>query len=142
MKNKNYYLITAGVINLITALIHTIGGQITLIHPLITSGLSAQVRFELLGAWHLVTILLFGTSYLLLRAGWGKGNLSLQALSLISILYILFALPSIFLSISSSLLIPQWILCLPIGLIALLGLRRIDSNLVLDSCCLFIVSTI
>ena len=58
MTNRNYYWIAAGLINLFTAFLHTIGGQLDLINPMLSSQLSGQIKTELAGAWHIVTIVL------------------------------------------------------------------------------------
>ena len=62
MKTKNTYLIIAGVLTLFTAFLHLIGGQIDLINPLFKSNLENQIQTELLGVWHMVTIILFASS--------------------------------------------------------------------------------
>ena len=69
MKIKNIYWIIAGVINLLTAFLHLIGGQMSLVDPLSKSNLELQVKTELLGVWHMVTVMLFMSSIVLLMFG-------------------------------------------------------------------------
>ncbi|TRX35451.1 hypothetical protein FNW52_10425 [Flavobacterium sp. ZT3R18] len=119
---KNIYWLIAGIINLFTAVLHTIGGQISLVNPLLGSNLIIQAKAEWMGAWHMVTIILFATSYLLIKNGLGKKeNEQTEFVKYIGYLYILFSVPSIVTSVMYNLLAPQWIILLPIGLLAYLG---------------------
>ncbi len=125
MNKKSIIWIVAGFLNLSTALIHTIGGQLDLVSPLLKSNLNEQAKTEWLGVWHAVTILLFATSYYLLRTGFSKnkpGNLGVM--QSIGITYILFSLPFICSGIIMQKFAPQWILLLLIGLLTMLGLRK------------------
>ena len=67
MKNKNTYWIIAGILNLFTSILHLIGGQIDLINPLFKSNLSIQIKSQLLGGWHMVTIILFASSFIFIK---------------------------------------------------------------------------
>ena len=122
MKKKNVYLIVAGSINLFTALLHTFAGQVDLINPLMDSNLELQTKSELLSAWHIITILLFGTTFILLKNGF-RWNVSEDkiAVKYIGYLYSLFCVPFIVVSFMNNLLAPQWILLLPIGLLSWIG---------------------
>ena len=126
---KNIYWLIAGIINLLTAILHLIGGQLELINPFMKSLLSLQVKSELLGAWHMVTLLLFITSYKLLKAGFGKtADNNASTIKLIGYSYLLFSLPSLVISIYSGLFIPQWVLLAPIGIIAIIGNKKHQQN--------------
>ncbi|MEM9917132.1 MAG: hypothetical protein AAF990_03510 [Bacteroidota bacterium] len=130
MTNRNYYWIAAGLINLFTAFLHTIGGQLDLINPMLSSQLSGQIKTELAGAWHIVTIVLFVTSYHLLRHGLqAKVAANPDLLRLIGLLYILFSAAFIGVSLSQGILAPQWIILLPIGILCLLGIKRQKHNI-------------
>lgn len=48
-KNKNYFILIAGIINSFTALLHTIGGQIELVKPLQKGDLPNQAKAEWFG---------------------------------------------------------------------------------------------
>lgn len=124
-KEKNLYFIIAGVINLFTAILHTIGGQLELIDPLLESDLIPQAQYEILGAWHMVTLILFVSSFVLLKKGF-RGNLNSgkELLTFISYLYLLFGLPSLTISLWYGQFVPQWILLMPIGALGLWGLRK------------------
>ncbi len=115
----------AGIINLLTAFIHLIGGEWTLVDPLMNSSLTAQQQAEWIGAWHIVTIILFYSSYLILTVGFSEVERSrLQALRPLAILYILMGIPFVISSIYFSVFAPQWILLQPIGVLYLIGLRK------------------
>jgi hypothetical protein len=119
------YWLIAGGINLFTAILHTIGGQLELVNPLMNSNLIDQKKAEWIGAWHMVTIVLFLTSYVLIKNCMGKNeNRQTEIVKYIGFLYIAFSVPSIASSIFYKLLAPQWILLLPIGVLALYGIKN------------------
>lgn len=122
---KNIYWLIGGVINLFTALLHTVAGQEDLINPMLNSPLTNQVKFELLGAWHMVTLLMFFTAFVLLANSLKSiKDVFKGSITFIGWIYILMSLPSLTLSIIHGMLIPQWILLFPIGLFSLLGNRK------------------
>lgn len=100
----------------------------SLVNPMMESELINQVKFELLGAWHMVTIVLFYTSYLLIKNGLSNRVLEQkEILSFIAYLYILFAVPSFILSIMKGQLVPQWILLAPIGVFYIVRIEKMNS---------------
>ena len=123
MKKRNTYLLIAGILNLATAIIHLWGGQMDLINPLMESGLDIQIRTELLGVWHIVSVILFGSAYILIQQGLRKMP-NPQLTRIIGWAYILFALVFILSSLFTLTFAPQWILLLPIGLLAILGAKK------------------
>ena len=128
MRKNNYWLI-AGVINLFTAILHLVGGQITLVDPMLQSELSAQVKTELVGAWHIVTIVLYFTSIVLLKHGLKPRNEQGKTLiQFIGINYVFFAGCFMVSSVVFVQFAPQWVLLLPIGIVALLGNRSRVTN--------------
>lgn len=119
------HLKIAGIINLFTALIHLIAGQMDLVNPLLNGGLSVQQKGEWMGVWHMVTILLFFTSYIIIKADFGKLEAkSIPQLQMIGWLYILLGVPFIVSSIWFGVFAPQWILLMPIGGLVLMTLRK------------------
>ncbi len=119
---KKTYLKIAGLLNLFTAFLHLFGGQIDLVNPLLDSALEVQKKSEWLGAWHMVTILLFFTSYLIIKTGFSKSNNSdPRLLRTVGIFYILTGIPFIVTSIYFSVFAPQWVLLMPIGILLLFG---------------------
>ncbi|MEM7035368.1 MAG: hypothetical protein AAF570_00235 [Bacteroidota bacterium] len=130
MKRKNIYLLIAGLVNLFTAFVHLLAGQSDLVSPLLESNLTLQARTEWLGAWHMISIILFASALYLLRAGL-VGNRGQQQKSehapiciAIGVVYILISLPHAIASLAMWTFAPQWILLLPIGVLTLMGLRR------------------
>jgi len=122
---KNGYLLSAGILSLFTAFLHTIGGQIELVNPLLASDLTMQVRTEWLGAWHMITLILFVFAYYLIIAGrTAATQLNKELLRFIAILCFLFALSFIISSLYMQTLAPQWILFIPIGILVSLGIKR------------------
>ncbi len=120
---KNYFILIAGIINLFTAFLHTIGGQIELVLPLQKSDLTNQAKAEWFGVWHIVTVILFATSFILIKSFF-KNNNETSVLKYIGYLYILFSMSFITSSLLNGLLAPQWILLLPIGLLTLIGKNK------------------
>ena len=115
----------AGFINLITAIIHLFAGQMDLVNPLQNSNLEDQQKAEWIGAWHIVTILLFFSSFIILKAGFGKlKEYELQILRRFGMLYILAGVPFIISSIYYSVFAPQWILLMPIGVLLFFGIKK------------------
>jgi hypothetical protein len=121
-KKRNYYWLIAGVINLFTALLHTIGGQMDLVSPLQKSDMTNQAKAEWFGVWHMVTIILFASSFLILRSFVRKTQS--ETMNYLGYLYILLSIPFIISSLINDFLVPQWILLFPIGLLILIGQKN------------------
>ncbi|WP_108808124.1 hypothetical protein [Aquimarina spinulae] len=126
---KNKYWIIAGVINIFTAILHLIGGQLDLINPLMESSIALQIKTELLGVWHMVTIMLFVSSIFYFKYGFNtRKKADIALVSFISYLYIAFSFAFIFSSVYKSILAPQWILLLPIGILGIIGVKKSKTN--------------
>ncbi len=126
---KNKYWLIAGIVNVATALLHTIGGQMDLVDPMLSSNLENQAKAEWFGAWHMVTIILFGSSYLILKNAIVAFEQTQAALMKhIGIMYILLSTPFCVSSVVHKLLVPQWILLLPIGVLVLYGATKHSNN--------------
>ncbi len=129
MKTRNNYWIIAGVLNLMTFFLHLIGGQLDLVDPMLETTLSMEKSAQLVGAWHMVTIILLGTSYILLLAGFGKKySTNIELIKLTGYLNLSFCLPFIIASFYYGLLVPQWIFFLPIGALTMIGLNKIKAR--------------
>ncbi|OXA99130.1 hypothetical protein B0A75_11925 [Flavobacterium oncorhynchi] len=125
INKRNVYWLFAGIINLFTALLHAISGQISLVNPLLGSNLIMQAKAEWIGVWHMITTILVATSYMLIKNGLDtKENKQTEFVKYIGYLYMIFSVPFIVTSIMYNLLAPQWILLLPIGLLACLGTKK------------------
>ena len=110
MDRKNRYLIIAGILNLMTFFLHLIGGQLDLVNPMMETSLSLEKSTQLVGAWHMVTIILLVTSCVLLSAGFGKKfSTNIEIIQSIGYLNLSFCLPFIIAGFYYGLLVPQWI---------------------------------
>ena len=121
--DRNNYWIIAGVLSSFTAILHAIGGQFDLVNPLMNSNLGIQSKTEWLGAWHIVTAILFVSSYYLIRYGLNNANRNSEVIKLIGILYLFFSVAFILSSLYMTVFAPQWILLLPIGVLSLIGIK-------------------
>jgi len=129
MGMRNLFWIIAGVLNLMTFFLHLIGGQIDLVNPMLETALSVEKSSQLVGAWNMVTILLLGTSYILLLAGFGKKySTNTEMIKLIGYLNLLFCLPFLIAGFYYGLLVPQWIFFLPIGVFTMIGLNKVKKD--------------
>ena len=129
MKTKTIYLKIAGILSLFTALLHTIGGQLTDVNPLLKSNLDNLPKTEILGVWQMVTITLFATSFIWLYFAYNrKEKLNIELLKFISYLYILYGLGFIIISLFQGVFAPQWILLLPNGILGILGIKTKTQN--------------
>jgi hypothetical protein len=121
---KKTYIIAAGIINLFSAILHLVGGQIELVNPLLNSNISIQQKGELTGAWHIVSILLFFTAFIILNVGFKHKTQKKELLKTIAFLYLLSGLPFIVVSYWYNIYALQWVLLIPIGVILMLGLQK------------------
>ena len=123
---QHIYIKIAGVLNLFAALTHLIAGQIDLVNPLLNSNLGTQQKGEFVGAWHMITIFLFFSSYLIIKAGLKSVEEDqIQQLKTIANCYILFGIPFIVVSIWYGIFAPQWVLLMPIGILLHIGFRKL-----------------
>ncbi len=113
----------AGGISAVTFIVHLIMGQIDLINPLMESGLTIQVKTELLAVWHMISLLLLATSVVFIFFGIKNFPTSIT-ICLLSNLYIAFGVIFIITGIYTMTFAPQWILLLPIGIFGLLGIKK------------------
>lgn len=122
MSQKNNYWIIAGCVALFTSFLHLIGGQLSIVDPLLESSMPLQPKSEMLAAWHLITVFLFLSSYYFLRFGFGKYHKEPDYLiQMMSYAYLGFGVVFIIVSIVQGVFAPQWILLLPIGVFGLIG---------------------
>ena len=125
----NKFIFIAGVLTIFTALVHLIGGQSTLVNPLLESALTDQVKVEWLGAWHCISIFLFLFGIILIKNGLNMDPKQLAVINLIFQLYLLFAISFILASLFRAQHAPQYILFIPIALLIYLGMKKNQRNL-------------
>jgi len=128
MKKRNIYWMLAGAINLVTAVVHLIGGQLDLVNPLLSSDISKEVKAQWLGAWHIVTIALFLSSFYLIRYSRSGSKANLDLIKYIGASYILFSIPFLVVFFTYSFAAIQWVLLLPIGLLVIAGIRHRNAK--------------
>ena len=119
-KKKNTFWIIAGALCFFTALVHLIGGQMDLVNPLLEADLTDQAKTEWLGVWHGITAILSLSAFYLVKHGLNPIRYqNSDLLQFIGILFILFSIAFILSSLWMKIFAPQWILLLPIGLLAI-----------------------
>lgn len=126
---KYIYLKLAGIINALVGLLHLVAGQMDLVDPLLGSDLTTQQKSEWIGAWHIVTILLFVTSFIILRSAFSKAyHSNHELLKSIAWLYIIMGISFIVSSIWFQVLAPQFILLMPIGVLIMIHQSKIPNH--------------
>jgi hypothetical protein len=116
--------IIAGILNLVTALIHTIAGHFELILPFMDIEMDIALKAILHACWHMVTVTLFVSSLVFLYIGVKPLRYSsAQIALLLGVPYIAFSLVFIALSMAHGLFLFQWVLLLPIGILAIYGAK-------------------
>ena len=127
-KQKNIFWIIAGSLNLLTFFAHLFSGQLDLVNPMLESSLSIEKIAQLIGSWHIVTLIIFFTSCILLLAGFDKKYANnLELIKLTAYLNLSFCLPFILSSIYYDLFVPQCIFFLPIAIFTFFGIRKKQS---------------
>jgi len=122
----NIWILSSGLLALLTALIHVFAGQIDPVRPFLKSTLDDIPKASLLACWHLVSVTLFVSSLVLLYVGWYDIDSLYFIIQLLGFLYILYASVFVavglyFFGLKAVVKLPQWILLLPIGLLANYG---------------------
>nr|WP_229650211.1 hypothetical protein [Vibrio splendidus]MCC4882828.1 hypothetical protein [Vibrio splendidus] len=122
----NIWIFSSGLLALFTTLVHVFAGQIDPVRPFLKSKLDDIPKATLLACWHLVSVTLFISSLMLLYVGWYGMDSLYFLIQLLGFLYILYA--SVFVAVGLYFFgakvfvkLPQWILLLPIGLLANYG---------------------
>jgi len=119
---KNKYLLIAGILCMVTAFLHLISGQASLVSPLLISNTTDQVKGEWIGVWHMVTIILFYSAWILLRPFQSS---QVELLKFLGKSFIAFGLVFVMTSLYFGLLTPQFILLIPIGVLILMEVNRL-----------------
>ncbi|MEZ9005400.1 hypothetical protein CWN94_00030 [Vibrio splendidus] len=122
----NIWIFSSGLLALFTTLVHVFSGQIDPVRPFLKSKLDDIPKATLLACWHIVSVTLFVSSLMLLYVGWYGIDSLYFLIQLLGFLYILYA--SVFVAVGLYFFgakvfvkLPQWILLLPIGLLANYG---------------------
>ncbi len=133
MFQKNIFWIIAGLLNLAAALIHMFPKQEAFIDPILaTSQLKNAVVSEIFGVWHMVTVLLFLTTFFLLMKGFsGEKPQNTEGACLVGILFFVLTLPYIAVFEMFRNFVPFGFLFLLMGIFVFIGVYREKKNKVL-----------
>lgn len=122
-------LIAAG-LAFFTAMVHLIAGTLSIQAPLFASNTPEEVRLLLYICWHMVSITLFASAYLLFRFSKLERNAAVEiGVRTIGVCWILFGLlfplvALVFAGPRMVLQLPQITLLLPVGLLCVGSMRR------------------
>lgn len=126
----NRLLLVSGLIAAFTAALHTFVGTPEIQEPLLGSAIPQPVSLLLYACWHLVTVTLVFSALALIWSARAKNRTSAGALPrFVSWLWLLFglvfvAVALVFSGPSGLLVLPQWALLIPVGILGLLGDRK------------------
>jgi hypothetical protein len=122
----NHWWLAAGLLCLITSFVHVVAGHFDPVVPFLRTELEATAKATLHVCWHMVTVTLFMSSLALLGIGLSPGIPGAGLLAtFIAGLYVLYSI--VFLVIGARrfrwnlLRLPQWLLLLPVGVLAVIG---------------------
>ncbi|MCX4028628.1 hypothetical protein H0A36_13880 [Endozoicomonas sp. SM1973] len=122
----NIWIFSAGVLGLLTSLVHIFAGQIDPVRPFLKSELDDIPKATLLACWHIVTVILVTSSAILTYAGWVNANYLTTVVLGLSLTYVSFA--AVFMCVGwyffkhhTFIKLPQWVLLLPIGALGFIG---------------------
>lgn len=129
----NKYLIATTLLSSFTAILHTFIGTSEIEIPLLSAGLKPEISLLLLACWHLVsvTLILSAVAYFLIAKNIHNQQYSILG-QFISVLWIGFGFVFILIALIYAdprmlLLLPQWILLIPIGLLGFWGSRKTST---------------
>lgn len=121
----NGWLLTAGGIAAMTTCVHATAGGRSVVRPLLGSAVAAEPKRTLHVVWHMVTVDLLLSSLALLACAFMTAP-STALVLFIAVQYVAYA--AVFLIVTSAadwprplLRLPQWMLLLPVGILALIG---------------------
>ena len=123
----NYWWLVSGIIGLITAFIHLIGGHFDPIKPFLKSDLAPIPKATLHACWHMVTIILFLSAFELIYLGIKPSQRGGDLLAMfVGIQFVGFSIVFLIISFSGKwknklFALPQWTLLLPVGVISIVG---------------------
>lgn len=126
----NRLLLASGLLAAFSAVLHTFVGTPEIQAPLLQSNISQPISLLLYACWHLVTVTLVLSAVALIWSARPNSRDSAGALpAFVSLLWLLFgvvfvAVALLFSGPSTLLVLPQWVLLIPVGILGLLGDRK------------------
>jgi len=123
----NKLLLSASILAAVVTVIHVVAGGSDVASPLLTSELAEEPRLTLYAVWHMASALLGISSVVLFRSALPQHQARLvPAVRLVAALWLASGIA--FLAVAATqpgeglfLKLPQWILLLPVGVLAWLG---------------------
>ena len=118
-------LIIAAIINVAVAIIHAIIGESDIVKPLLATDAPDTVRWTLHSAWHMISVVLFVSSFALFYLSReGRNALHIRILSsYIGVQYLGLAMVFVVTSVMYGIFFPQIIMLAPIGFLSILASR-------------------
>ncbi|MGC5038692.1 MULTISPECIES: hypothetical protein [unclassified Streptomyces] len=121
----NGWLLTAGVVAAATTLVHLTAGGRSVVRPLLGSAMAAEPRRTLHVVWHMVTADLLLSSVVLLVSAFAAAP-STPLVRFMAAQYLAYAAVFLVVALAADwprplLRLPQWMLLLPVGVLALVG---------------------
>ena len=119
----NRFWLTAGIINVIATIMHLIMGYIDPLLPLTQTWLNDVSMATLFAVWTMATLVMLVSSFNLVYIGIYPRKAGAKELALLwGGLYVSFSLVFVIVNVSYAFFsLPQWVLLLPIGLLAFYG---------------------
>ena len=124
----NTLIFSAGILALLTALVHIIAGQIEPVRPFLKSELPDIPKATLLGCWHMVSVMLVISAAAFCFIGWFNFVEFQNLVILLSASFVFFSVVFIvvgwyFFKARTFIKLPQWLLLLSIGLLGFMGVN-------------------
>jgi hypothetical protein len=139
MMKINKFLMASGVVAAFTAALHTFAGTPEIQEPLLNSAIPQSISLLLYACWHLVTATLILSAGFLVWSSLNKSKSNTGPLAIfISLMWISFGLVFVMVSLvfsgpSALLMLPQWVLLIPVGILGLIGYRNQASSKTAES---------
>ncbi|WP_163832366.1 hypothetical protein [Spartinivicinus ruber] len=127
----NIWILSAGILGILTSLVHIFAGQIDPVRPFLNSELADIPKATLLACWHMVSLILVISSGVFTYVGWMNADYMVMVVLGLSITYVTFAAVFIFVGwyffrYHGLIKLPQWVLLLPIGILGCIGSVSVD----------------
>lgn len=122
----NVWIFSAGIIGIVTALIHIFAGQVDPVRPFLKLEFHDGRKATLLACWHMVSVMLFFSSLVFIYIGWYSLETIYLTIIGLSASYLIFSMVFVivgwwFFGVKVFVKVPQWLLMLPIGCLSLYG---------------------
>ena len=123
----NYFWIGAGVVNLVAFVLHLVVGYTDSLLPLSQTGLNDISMATIFAVWAMATLVMATSSSYLLYIGRHPFTDGTKEMALLwGWLYVAFGLIFVIINMVYGFFsLPQWILLLPIGILALMGRKNV-----------------